>query len=237
VIPTHASVLLAVAAVLGLSACGPPGPDDDAAGGVPVEQTPPAGVAELPADTGALPGGDPTVGPATDRAARPGTTPPAPAPGSGGQATPASPRPSAPSQATPPAADTSEPLRGRIRVSGTAQEPITTIAVDGVGPLIVTGRHETDLRTLSGAVVAVRGAQAGVQRRTIDVTAYEILEIDGARPVVGRILQDGRLDTGADTLSLTGATADMRRGARVWVVGERVGSTLRVSSAGRIGVQ
>jgi hypothetical protein len=67
---------------------------------------------------------------------------------------------------------------------------------------------------------------------------YEILEVDGQRPLVGIVLsRDGRLWlAGRDTVELVGATPDLagRPGAKVFVLGVREGDRLRVKSHGVI---
>jgi hypothetical protein len=143
--------------------------------------------------------------------------------------------PAAPAHPASPAADTLPEVRGRIVVSGTEHEPLTTLRVDGRMALIVTGPLAPELRSLAGAAVAVRGVESGAARRTIHVESYEIIEIHGERPVVGVVLAGHRLAAGADTLALVGAPPEMRAGSRVWITGERQGRELRVASWGLIG--
>jgi hypothetical protein len=137
--------------------------------------------------------------------------------------------------AAPPPAAAQEPVRveGRITAGGIDHDPQTWLSADGV-TYRVRGRLEAELRSLAGAHVAVRGTVAAGRPPSLEAASYAILEIHGARPTVGRILADGRLAADADTLVLLGAPPELRPGDRVWVVGERDGRTLRVSSSGRI---
>jgi hypothetical protein len=129
-----------------------------------------------------------------------------------------------------------EEVTGVVVVSGTAMEPMPTILPGGGTAILLEGPLAPELRTLAGAVVRVQGTIAGEGlRHAMHVEAYEITEIHGERPVVGSVLADGRLAAGADTLTLIGAGAALRPGFRIWILGERAGSELRVSSWGRIG--
>jgi hypothetical protein len=123
---------------------------------------------------------------------------------------------------------------GRVVASGTEQEPITMLQVEGRMALVVTGALEPELRSLAGATVRARGPESGAARRTIRVDSYEIVEINGERPFVGVVLTGGRLAVGPDTLTLAGAPAGMESGTRVWITGDREGGRLRVSSWGVI---
>jgi hypothetical protein len=134
----------------------------------------------------------------------------------------------------PPPAVRTDGVRGRVVASGTGPVPMTTLNVDGSGSLIITGALEPELRRLAGATIVARGVVAGETRRTIRVESYEVVEIDGERPVVGVVLSGDRLDTGTETLSILGAPAEMRPGARVWITGERQPGQVRVGSWGVI---
>jgi hypothetical protein len=130
---------------------------------------------------------------------------------------------------------TAEPgLRGTVVVSGTANDPFTTLQVESGAPLRVTGPLEPELRSLSGAVVLVRGPRTAGMPGSVRADSYEILEIGGRRAWTGTVLPDGRLASGADTLYLSGGTSDIRPGQRIWVTGGRSGNQLRVASWGAI---
>jgi hypothetical protein len=129
-----------------------------------------------------------------------------------------------------------ESFRGTVVITGTAQEPFVTVQRDDGAAHIVQGPLAEELHTLAGALVDVRGAIAGSGiRSTIAVESYDIVEIAGRRPLTGTILTDGRLATATDTLYLSGGGSELRQGLRVWIVGERTGDRLAVSSWGRIG--
>lgn len=134
---------------------------------------------------------------------------------------------------TPPA--TSEPaLQGRIRVTGTAVEPLTTVETSG-GPVLIRGPLEPELRTLDGMTVRVSGRQAGTSTRTIEADGYSIVEADGQPATIGTVTDDGAsLIVRADTVLLVAPPAGLQPGARVWVAGIRTGNQLRVSSYGVI---
>jgi hypothetical protein len=130
---------------------------------------------------------------------------------------------------------------GTVRVVGpveTAQVILrgATASVGLTGPLV------SELRRLSGATLRVSGTPrsnpAATPPRAVVVGDYEILEVDGQRPLVGIVLsRDGRLWlAGRDTVELVGATPDLagRPGAKVFVLGVREGDRLRVKSHGVI---
>lgn len=126
-------------------------------------------------------------------------------------------------------------IRGRVIPSGTEHEPITTLQVEGRMALVLTGPLEPELRSLAGAVVVVHGPESGSPaRRTIRVESYEVMDIEGQRPVVGDVLPGGRLAAGPDTLTLAAVPDGMRVGSRVWITGERRGAQLIVASWGVI---
>lgn len=136
-----------------------------------------------------------------------------------------------------------ERLTGRIVNSGTERLVITTLQVEGQGPTRLVGALESELRRLSGATVSVvgtvdsTGPPPGV---SLDVREYELLSINGQRPLVGTVLvrDDGIWLAAADTVRLVPELQELRdhAGARVWVVGTASanGSELRVGSYGVI---
>src|SRR5690606_12375097 len=115
-------------------------------------------------------------------------------------------------------------------VTGMGPSTHATLALAD-GSLMLGGPLEPELRQLSGARVAVYGDATSTGRPGIDVRHYDIIAIDGQRPVVGTVLPDGaRLAAGADTLSVTGVTERLPAGAKVWIVGRRDGDELRLQS-------
>ncbi|MGH7462729.1 MAG: hypothetical protein ACREMA_17100, partial [Longimicrobiales bacterium] len=125
------------------------------------------------------------------------------------------------------------PLRGKVVVSGTEGMHFTTLQTMG-GSVLLTGALESELRALSGATVQVSGTESRREgRASVDVRSYEVVDIDGERPVVGRLLASNRLVTGTDTLTLAAAIS-APAGAKVWVTGDRSGKQIAVRSFGII---
>jgi hypothetical protein len=123
-------------------------------------------------------------------------------------------------------------LQGVVTAGGTAQETLTEVRAPDGSRVFVTGPLEGEVRAVSGGTVLVQGSLSGPENfRRMEVARYEIVQVNGERPVVGVILQDGRLAAGQDTLRLRGAVG-APAGARVWVTGERAGATFNVSSYG-----
>jgi hypothetical protein len=130
---------------------------------------------------------------------------------------------------------------GTVRVVGPAEsaEAILHGATASVG---LTGPLVGELRRLSGATLRVIGTprnnSAPLPPRAVLVDDYEVLEVDGQRPLVGTVLsRDGHVWlAGRDTVELVAATPDLaaRSGAKVFVLGEREGDRLRVKSYGVI---
>jgi hypothetical protein len=118
-------------------------------------------------------------------------------------------------------------------VSG-SEGAILTILQAASGAVFVTGALEPELRALSGATVQLTGArndQGG--RVSVDVKDYEVVDIDGERPVVGRVVAGNRLAVGRDTLNIRG-TVNAPVGAKIWITGDRSGTQLTVRSYGII---
>jgi hypothetical protein len=125
---------------------------------------------------------------------------------------------------------------GQVVAGGTAPDPVTSLRVEGRGPVTLVGPLEPELRRLGGATVSVAGGLAPSPPNALTVARYEIVLVDGARPVVGTILsRDGALWlAGTDTVRLRSVPAALegKSGAKVWVVGRRTGSELTVQSYG-----
>jgi hypothetical protein len=134
-----------------------------------------------------------------------------------------------------PAAMPADTLRGTVVVSGIGPTPLTTLTRATGAPVVVTGPLEPELRSLAGAIVLVHGRSASTPRPSIEALRYEIVEIDGVRPVVGTVQPGGtRLLVGDDTLTLEGLTEPPPDGSRIWVIGGRHDGILRVQSWGLI---
>ena len=143
----------------------------------------------------------------------------------------------APTGSTGPAAQpvpTMSGVRGKVVVSGTANTPITTLQVVA-GPMVVLrGSLEPELRALAGATVMVSGSETMENnRRIINVTVYDVVDINGERPSVGVLLQPQQLATATDTLDLVPAVK-AAPGSKVWITGDRSGKQLKVRSYGVI---
>jgi len=161
-------------------------------------------------------------------------------------------RTSAPNKAPPPAAATATPapsatatpsetvLTGKIVSAGVAPDPRTVLQVEGGGATTLTGPPESELRRLGGAVVWVAGSPvSSTPRATFAVTRYEIVSIDGVKPLVGQLaLRDGAtwLAADRDTVKLVSAPAELtaKVGAKVWVVGRRSANELTPQTYGVI---
>lgn len=137
------------------------------------------------------------------------------------------------------AADTT--VEGTVRVVGPAERSQlilagATASVGLAGPLV------GELRRLSGATLRATGTPQNNSvpspPRAVAVRDYQVLEVDGQRPLVGILLsRDGRLWlAGRDTVELLNAAPDLaaRLGAKVYVIGVRVGDRLQVRSYGVI---
>lgn len=99
-----------------------------------------------------------------------------------------------------------------------------------VGPL------ETELRRLNGAMVTVAGGLAASRPNAFTVSRYEIVSVDGVRPVVGTLVTraGGLALAGTDTVRLASVPTALqsKAGAKVWIVGRRSGPELTVQSYG-----
>ena len=143
-------------------------------------------------------------------------------------------------QPTPTVTPSETVLTGKIVAGGLADSPITQLQIEGAKPATLVGPLEPELRRLGGAMVWVTGAPVTTQPNvTFSVSRYEIVSIDGAKPLVG-IVAPGRSDPilvmERDTVRLTNAPTDLRSrvGAKVWVVGRRAGADVSVQSFGVI---
>ena len=182
----------------------------------------------------------------TDVKGQANVTPPAAGPGASTKNAPGSNQPTkSPAAATPapasvPTATPSETvLIGKVTAGGLASDPMTSLAIDGAKPAILLGPLEQELRRLSSATVSVAGAPASSPPGAFTVTRYEIISIDGAKPLVGTLLDRAGaqwLATERDTVMLTSVPADLnaKAGSKVWIVGRRTGADLVVQTFGVI---
>ena len=131
-------------------------------------------------------------------------------------------------------------LTGKVVAGGVAAQPLTSLQVEGGKPTTLVGPLEQELRTLGGATVWVAGSPgAGAPNASFAVTRYEIVSIDGAKPLVGSLVaRDGGtwLAGERDTVKLASVPAalDGKTGAKVWIVGRRTGAELMPQTFGVI---
>jgi predicted small secreted protein len=144
-----------------------------------------------------------------------------------------------PDPATPatPAPDT---LTGQLAITGADPLTFVTLQPEGRRAVQLTGGYESELRNLAGAVVRVQGRPTAgpLPGPALEVSAYDIVSIDGQRPRVGVLQAAGgeyRL-AGAEPVRLVGVPPELGRhaGAKIWVVGVRDGDALRLHSYGII---
>lgn len=127
------------------------------------------------------------------------------------------------------------PVVGTVRVVGSAPVDIRTVLQTEDGrSLELTGPLRQELRSLSGAVVAVHGT---VEGGTLEASDYEIRSVNG-EPVVMGVVESvserwTQLRTPAGELVYLGsAPQEFRIGDKVWVQGP---SAVIVQTYGRIG--
>jgi len=142
--------------------------------------------------------------------------------------------------ASPRAAPSETVLTGKVAAVGLAMSPVTSLQVEGARSTTLVGPLEPELRRLGGATVWVAGDPVtGPPNATFSVTRYEILAIDGAKPLVGRVMtRDGApwLATDRDTVKLAKAPGELvaKTGAKVWIIGRRTGAELVTQTYGVI---
>lgn len=117
--------------------------------------------------------------------------------------------------------------------------PLSLRQPRGGAPVPLTGELEDELSRLAGATARVSGRWTDRRGGALDVAAYRLLEIDGAEPLVGTLVEgDGGLWLRSDSgeTRVIGAPTDLARqvGAYVWLVGERSQDGLRLQSFGII---
>ena len=137
-----------------------------------------------------------------------------------------------------------ETIEGLVRVAGTAEANWVALVTADTS-LRVVGPLEIDIRTLEGARLRAAGAprEGTGGGAGFYVTDYDVLEVDGEVPVVGTLL---RVDSdfwiaqpdslGGERLQLIGVPSSIGQatGGKIWVVGIRGSSEIRVQSYGVI---
>jgi len=123
-------------------------------------------------------------------------------------------------------------------VSVVGNEPFTQAVVEPEegDPAVVAGPHRAEIRRLAGAVVRLSGVlgEAGYPGRTLEATSYEIVSVDGVRPLLGTLeaAENGAFRLvfphgGERELAAVSAALAARRGSLVWVVLDDRGGVAR----------
>lgn len=133
-----------------------------------------------------------------------------------------------------------EHARGRIMVTGSEPTVMVSLAIEGESAVNLTGQLVPEIRRLSGAMVEVHGTRAGTGLMgRFEVAAYEVVEIDGLKPVVGMLRESGGaygIASAEEETMLAEVPHEMSGlvGAKVWVTGVWEGEVLHVQSYGVI---
>ncbi len=150
-----------------------------------------------------------------------------------------SPVPQAEMRAAPPPTVSADAMQGRVYLTGASPNQVVSLQRDNDRSVRLAGELEAELGRLSGAMVRVHGAEEGQgAMSSLNVLTYEVLEIDGAQPLVGVLQEDGgRLRIATDPpLILRDAPEGLaaKVGAKIWIVGQVEAATVHVRSFGII---
>ena len=140
-------------------------------------------------------------------------------------------------------------LHGVVFLTGTEPTVIVALLGDDASSVTLAGLLRDELRRLSGATVQLSGTRLGEgPMARFDVEGYEVLEIDGEKPVVGILHARGdQFSLGEEEavgaihaspvhvrLSVVPDRFRQFLGAKMWVIGPRAADGLRVQSYGVI---
>jgi hypothetical protein len=138
-------------------------------------------------------------------------------------------------------ADTPLSYAGQVVVTGTAGAELTTLAIEGGRSVGVVGPLAPEVRSLAGARVRVTGVPGeGFPGEAVEVSAYEVLEVNGERPYVGVLAGSaGALtleQTSGERVALGAAPGGLAQnvGALLWLTGRLESGRLQVQSFGVI---
>jgi hypothetical protein len=134
-----------------------------------------------------------------------------------------------------------ERLQGRLLETGPDPMVGVTLQLEDGSSVNLIGDLESELHRLSGATVAVTGRRRTDHPTlgTFAVHRYEILSIEGVKPEVGIIESyetEWFLLIDDTPVALAEVPDDLktRDGAKVWIIGERTQTRLRIQSYGII---
>ena len=130
-------------------------------------------------------------------------------------------------------------LTGVIRIAGADPTSQVTLLLRDRTSRALTGSLTSELAQLDGATVSVKGTPVTTPAPVsngIRVRAYEIIEVAGARPVVG-ILKQNPEAYFVDSTRLAIVPPELRNlgGSKVWVVGRPSPDGLVVTAYGVLG--
>ena len=131
-------------------------------------------------------------------------------------------------------------MQGTLSLSGTDEVPMVRLRPAEGRAVTLTGELLSELSLLAGATVAVEGTKSGSGLMAqFAVVEYEIVGIDGERPVVGILVRERgtyRIGDGSTAVTLSAVPDALARnvGGKVWVTGVREGGELQVQSFGVI---
>ena len=119
-----------------------------------------------------------------------------------------------------------ETREGRVRVVGSRPFAYAVLQPEDGEPLVLGGPYEAEIQRLAGAEVLVTGrfAPGPLAEATLEASSYEILSVDGDRPLIGRLEEDDGgfyLDVpsgGRHRIRVISEPLAARVGALVWVV-------------------
>ena len=148
---------------------------------------------------------------------------------------PAPPSAELPAQAPSPAETTAV---GTVRVVGADPRPQVVLQSEDGTRRALVGPASTELAQLGGARVRVRGGAEATPppvTRGVAVESYEILDVGGAKPIVGRVQSRGGI-LFIDTTRVESAPPELARaiGGKAWVMGHPGPAGLIVTAYGII---